>query len=95
MLQDTQKLKTEIIARLDSFSLEGLQLLAEFVQFLWQRKTFTTTNVVPEQAVAPVADNAWGLLETCSGTIQAPADWSSEHNHYLYGTPKHQDGDVQ
>lgn len=32
--------------------------------------------------------NAWDVLEDLTGTIEAPTDWSSEHNHYLYGTPK-------
>lgn len=34
--------------------------------------------------------NAWDVLESLTGTIEAPTDWSAEHNHYLYGTPKHQ-----
>ncbi|MDB9435337.1 hypothetical protein PN450_00555 [Dolichospermum lemmermannii CS-548] len=33
--------------------------------------------------------NAWDVLEALTGTIEAPSDWSSQHNHYLYGTPKH------
>lgn len=38
----------------------------------------------------PSAD-AWDVLEKLAGTITAPSDWSSEHDHYLYGTPKRQD----
>jgi hypothetical protein len=34
--------------------------------------------------------DAWQLLDELAGTIDAPADWSSEHDHYLYGTPKKQ-----
>lgn len=34
------------------------------------------------------SDNAWDVLESLTGTIAAPADWSKEHDHYLYGTPK-------
>jgi hypothetical protein len=30
----------------------------------------------------------WDLLEHAAGTVEMPADWSSEHDHYLYGTPK-------
>jgi Arc/MetJ-type ribon-helix-helix transcriptional regulator len=30
----------------------------------------------------------WDTLEEMAGTIEAPEDWSSEHDHYLYGTPK-------
>ena len=33
--------------------------------------------------------NAWDVLEALTGTIEAPSDWSSQHNFYLYGTPKH------
>jgi hypothetical protein len=37
-----------------------------------------------------VEQNAWDVLESLIGTIEAPADWSSEHDHYIYGTPKQQ-----
>jgi len=37
--------------------------------------------------------NAWDILESLTGTVEAPADWSAEHDHYLYGTPKHQETD--
>ena len=30
----------------------------------------------------------WDTLEELAGTMEAPEDWSSEHDHYLYGTPK-------
>jgi hypothetical protein len=33
--------------------------------------------------------NAWDVLEALTGTIEAPSDWSNQHNYYLYGTPKH------
>ena len=36
--------------------------------------------------------NAWDVLEHFAGTVDAPADWSSEHDHYLYGTPKRKSG---
>ncbi|PSB16697.1 hypothetical protein C7B65_20860 [Phormidesmis priestleyi ULC007] len=32
--------------------------------------------------------DAWDILESLTGTIEAPADWSTEHDHYLYGTLK-------
>lgn len=37
--------------------------------------------------------NAWDVLKSLTGTVDAPADWSAEHDHYLYGTPKHQETD--
>lgn len=32
--------------------------------------------------------NAWDVLDELSGTVDGPNDWASEHDHYLYGTPK-------
>jgi hypothetical protein len=48
--------------------------------------------VVTIQAETPksLEGNAWDVLERYAGTIEAPADWSSEHDHYLYGTPQSQ-----
>jgi hypothetical protein len=34
----------------------------------------------------------WDLLEKAAGTVEMPADWASEHDHYLYGTPKRSSG---
>lgn len=36
----------------------------------------------------PIRENVWDILESLAGTIEAPPDWSAEHDHYLYGTPK-------
>jgi hypothetical protein len=33
-----------------------------------------------------ISDNTWDVLESLTGTIEAPADWSAEHDHDLYGT---------
>lgn len=51
-----------------------------------------TRYVITIQSVEqPVAqENAWDVLEAMTGTVEAPSDWSSEHDHYLYGTPKRQ-----
>ncbi|EDN65450.1 conserved hypothetical protein [Beggiatoa sp. PS] len=32
--------------------------------------------------------NAWEVLKAFTGTVEAPNDWSIQHDHYLYGTPK-------
>ncbi|NMF86568.1 hypothetical protein [Nodosilinea sp. P-1105] len=37
--------------------------------------------------------NAWDVLESLTGTVEAPSDWSIEHDHYLYGTPKRQEAE--
>lgn len=39
----------------------------------------------------PKKSAVWDLLERAAGSIDAPADWSVEHDHYLYGTPKRGD----
>jgi hypothetical protein len=33
------------------------------------------------------ADGEWDFLEKLIGTVKAPVDWASEHDHYLYGSP--------
>lgn len=38
----------------------------------------------------PTSGNAWDVLESLTGTVGASSDWSAEHDHYLYGTPKRQ-----
>lgn len=30
----------------------------------------------------------WELLGELAGTVDAPPDWSAEHDHYIHGTPK-------
>ncbi len=51
-----------------------------------------TRYVITIQSIKqPVAqENAWDVLEAMTGTVEAPSDWSSEHDHYLYGTSKRQ-----
>jgi len=44
-----------------------------------------------DQAAAPV-ESAWDLLGQLTGTVEGPADWASEVDHYLYGTPKRNRG---
>ena len=32
--------------------------------------------------------NTWDVLDSLTGSVEAPQDWSFEHDHYLYGVPK-------
>lgn len=48
------------------------------------RYKITIESVLP----GDVTEDAWDVLEKLAGTVDAPPDWSSEHDHYLYGTPK-------
>jgi hypothetical protein len=43
--------------------------------------------ILMESSAAPAGD-AWDVLEALAGSVEAPLYWSSEHDHYLYGTPK-------
>ncbi len=48
--------------------------------------------VAIQNALPPVEEggDAWDVLEALTGTLEAPRDWASAHDHYLYGTPKRQ-----
>jgi hypothetical protein len=34
--------------------------------------------------------DAWDVLDRLTGTVDAPEDWSTEHDHYITGAPKRQ-----
>lgn len=53
-----------------------------------------TFVVALQQRHQPHEENAWDVLEAMTGTVEAPPDWSTEHDHYLYGTPKRQESEV-
>jgi hypothetical protein len=37
---------------------------------------------------APDAAGDWSAVESLIGSIELPEDWSAEHDHFLYGSPK-------
>jgi hypothetical protein len=46
-----------------------------------------------EITIRPKADSdsgqtMWELLGELAGTVEAPEDWSLEHDHYIRGCPK-------
>lgn len=49
---------------------------------------YTIQIISQEKPQETTTKNAWDLLEEMEGSYAAPEDWSSEHDHYLYGTPK-------
>jgi hypothetical protein len=57
----------------------------EPVQLQPNTRCTVTVQVSDESAKG---GNAWQLLDELAGSIEAPADWSTQHDHYLYGTPK-------
>ena len=54
-----------------------------------QQQVLTFIQTLRKQQ-SPTHSNAWDILESLTGSIEAPADWSCEHDYYLYGTPKQQ-----
>lgn len=36
--------------------------------------------------------NIFQRIEQDCGLVEGPEDWSAEHDHYLYGSPKRADG---
>lgn len=48
--------------------------------------------IVSQQATRPSGPSAWEVLDRYTGAIDGPEDWSAEHDHYLYGTPKRGEG---
>ena len=43
-------------------------------------------TIEDEESIAK--QSIWEVLCEFSGKIDGPEDWSEEHDHYLYGTPK-------
>jgi hypothetical protein len=41
-----------------------------------------------DEAVEGKVEDAWSTLSRLAGSVDAPTDWSVEHDHYLYDTPK-------
>lgn len=67
---------TRVIEEMHELPDDLQQQVLQFVETLRQQQTQTSGD-------------AWDVLESLTGTVEAPADWSAEHDHYLYDTPKH------
>jgi hypothetical protein len=78
------------------------EALYNLIKLFEQRnpKIFILEEINPPKIESPLMEaaeifnaesNAWDLLEALTGTIEAPSDWSSQHNYYLYGLPKNTD----
>jgi hypothetical protein len=78
----SQTIITNVINEITDLPDELQQQVLQFAKTLRQQH---------QPAKGATATDAWNILESLIGTVEAPADWSAEHNHYLYGTPKHQE----
>ncbi|MEM8639953.1 MAG: hypothetical protein AAGG51_14230 [Cyanobacteria bacterium P01_G01_bin.54] len=70
--------RAQILHELDTLPADLQQQVLQFIQALRQQQTNS-----------PQTGNAWDTLAALTGTVEAPADWSSHHDHYLYHTPTH------
>jgi hypothetical protein len=50
-------------------------------------------TIVELPTATAAKQDAWDILETLTGSLEAPIDWATEHDHYLYGTPKRREAE--
>ena len=80
----------EVEAAIQKLSAIEVRQLAEWLQTYLNTEGNTEHEKETEQKVTFVQNqqNAWDVLESMMGTVEAPPDWSINHDHYLYGTAK-------
>jgi FtsZ-binding cell division protein ZapB len=82
----------EVEAAIQKLSAIEVRQLAEWLQtYLNTEGNTEDEEEETQQKVTFVQNqqNAWDVLESIIGTVEAPPDWSINHDHYLYGTAKH------
>jgi hypothetical protein len=85
MTQNVQRLKAEIIATLDSLSVESLKLLAEFVTFLQEKASHPRFSVPNTQQQQSPSQNADPILQLGKQpVVEDVTDASIYHDTYLY-----------
>jgi len=50
--------------------------------------TSCVIKILSQTSPRGTAEDAWDVLDQMTGTVDGPEDWSAEHDHYLYRTPK-------
>jgi len=64
---------------------EGSERFRRFVRAI--RPTLVTKARIATRR----RETVWDFLEAEAGSVEAPADWSREHDRYIYGTPKREE----
>jgi hypothetical protein len=41
---------------------------------------------IEPETVSQTPESGWSAIEALAGTVEAPPDWSIEHDRYLYGS---------
>jgi hypothetical protein len=52
------------------------------------RQISAIQSLIEDEVKNATSDTAWDVLERLQGSVNGPTDWSVEHDHYLYGSPK-------
>ncbi len=82
-----ETLKEQVLKVLDDLPAQQLAQVLDFALFVKERHK---DELQVEGNVTPSATpDLWDYLAEIQGSVEAPPDWSLEHDHYLYGTPKH------
>jgi predicted DNA-binding antitoxin AbrB/MazE fold protein len=62
---------------------DGIAFYPESSLSLEPNKRYRIQIIASEETVEKTPRNAWDILEEMAGTIEAPADWSSQRTSYL------------
>lgn len=81
----TVDLSPELIKRLEEEAAERGLAANDYAGQVLEEQLLGLTKSKP---ASNAGSDAWAVLESMMGTVDGPSDWSSELDHYLYGTPK-------
>jgi len=79
MAQATLK---QVLEEIKTLAPEELRQVELAVQSQLERPIASAPDAVT------VENNAWSVLDSLIGCVDAPSDWAEEHDHYISGTPK-------
>jgi len=78
------------MSKILTVTFDGSVLRPDIPLDLEPNKRYVITIVSEDINSSDKAADVWNVLEDLTGTVDAPEDWASQHDHYLYGTPKRQ-----
>jgi hypothetical protein len=81
----TIDLSPELVRRLEEEASQRGLAANEYAGKVLEQQLLDPMKITP---ASNGDSNAWDVLESMVGTVDGPSDWSSELDHYLYGTPK-------
>ena len=78
------------MSKILTVTFDGSVLRPDIPLDLEPNKRYVITIVSEDINSSDKEADVWDVLEDLTGTVDAPEDWASQHDHYLYGTPKRQ-----